>query len=196
MRHKPDILCSSGFAIPKHLITDLQSDIIELPNLLLIAGSGRNTGKTTTACNVISENSGLNEVVAIKVSPHFHRLTESLKILKEAPGLVIAEEKDRISGKDSSRFLRAGAIRSYYVQGNDMQMPLLAEWMRLNIAKNTPVVCESGGIGQFIEPGGAIYLHTDSDKEFPKWNFDYRKVVGSFLDIKLSVKWNNKRWII
>lgn len=175
-----------------------EKDIIKLPNLLLVAGSGRNVGKTTVACNVVSEVSRMNEIVAIKVSPHFHQLTDSLLILMEVPGLVIAEERDRATGKDSSRFLRGGATKSYYVQGSDETIPLLAEWIKHNIAGDIPIVCESGGLGRHIEPGGAIYIYSESDKKKSDWIFNYKRVMSNSTpeNINVSIRWNKNRWII
>lgn len=175
-----------------------ETGIIKLPNVLLISGSGRNTGKTTTACGIISEISGFNEVISIKVSPHFHPLTDSLKILMEIPGLVISEEKNGNSHKDSSRFLKAGASKSYYMQGSDEQMPYLAEWINRNISGNTPVICESAGLGKYIEPGCAIYICSGINKKNPEWNFSYKSIelnpkTGK---IEMSVKWENNSWKI
>jgi len=175
-----------------------KEDKIKLPNLLLIAGSGRNTGKTSVACNILSEISQLTNAFAIKVSPHFHHLTDNLKVILEMPGLIIAEEKDYNSGKDSSRFLRSGATRSWYVQGKDFKMKILAEWLKNNIPTDIPVVCESGGIGKFIIPGGAIYIKSESNNKFPEWEFDYKTIRSNLIsdEFKVFLKWDNYRWII
>jgi len=45
-----------------------------IPNLLLIAGTGNKSGKTTLACRVIEQfrQSGIS---AVKITPHFHDIT-------------------------------------------------------------------------------------------------------------------------
>ena len=43
-----------------------------IPNMLLIAGTGRKSGKTTLACACIAHFSKQTGIYAIKISPHTH----------------------------------------------------------------------------------------------------------------------------
>ncbi|MBK8884338.1 MAG: hypothetical protein IPN67_18855 [Bacteroidales bacterium] len=51
--------------------------MITIPNLLLIAGTGTKSGKTTMACKIIRQFSEL-KITAIKITPHFHETTPGL----------------------------------------------------------------------------------------------------------------------
>jgi hypothetical protein len=86
-----------------------------VPNLLLIAGTGIKSGKTTIACMIIEEFSEL-KITAIKITPHFHETTPGLKSVYEETGISIYEETDRGSTKDTSRMLRSGASKVYFAK--------------------------------------------------------------------------------
>ncbi len=45
---------------------------INFNNVILISGSGRNCGKTTVACHIISQLAKMGQVTGLKISPHFH----------------------------------------------------------------------------------------------------------------------------
>ena len=71
------------------------------PNMLLVAGTGRNVGKTTFVCRIISNISKNQPIIAIKITSHIHELCSSCNILFQLPNLIIAEEKSTTSYKDS-----------------------------------------------------------------------------------------------
>ena len=139
---------------------------IRLPQLLLIAGTGRNTGKTTLACTIIRNISRYQPVVAIKITPHFHANSNLDKMIINRNGLVIAEEKQANTEKDSSRMMRAGAETVFFVMANDEQ---LAEAIRIILDQNTknlPIVCESGGLRHHIEPGLFLMMNRSDQTEY------------------------------
>src|SRR5512133_2356511 len=86
-----------------------------LPNLLLIAGTGTKSGKTTMACRIIEQFKSLN-ITAIKITPHFHETTPGLKIIAEEPGYSIYEETNSASTKDTSRMLHSGAVKVFFAK--------------------------------------------------------------------------------
>ena len=71
-------------------------------NSLIIAGTGQNVGKTTLVCNIISENKAYN-IIALKISPHFHKLAINDKIISQTPNYTIVEETKTDTNKDSSK---------------------------------------------------------------------------------------------
>ncbi|TAL59958.1 MAG: hypothetical protein EPN88_16615 [Bacteroidetes bacterium] len=79
-----------------------------IPNLLLIAGTGTKSGKTSIACRIISQFKILN-ITAIKISPHLHEVTPGLIPLIEKKGYSVYEETNRNTSKDTSRMLHSGA---------------------------------------------------------------------------------------
>ena len=86
---------------------------VQKPNFLLIAGNGRNVGKTFLACKIIRQLSKKQEVIGVKVSPHIHPVNKG-KIIIKKNGFIIIEE-DQITQKDSSLLLQAGAQKVYFV---------------------------------------------------------------------------------
>ncbi len=51
--------------------------IMIVPNLLIIAGTGNKSGKTSMACRIIEQLKHL-EIVSVKITPHFHETTPGL----------------------------------------------------------------------------------------------------------------------
>src|SRR5665647_1648223 len=93
-----------------------------IPNLLLIAGTGTKSGKTTIACKIIEQFKNLN-LTAIKISPHFHETTPGLISISENKGYVIYEETDKLSSKDTSRMLTSGASKVFFAKVWDDKLP-------------------------------------------------------------------------
>ena len=46
----------------------------DFPNMLIVRGTGRNVGKTLSACNIIKQLAEKHNPVGVKISPHFHSL--------------------------------------------------------------------------------------------------------------------------
>jgi hypothetical protein len=126
---------------------------MKLPQVLLVSGSGRNCGKTSLACELISHISSANEVVALKISPHFHKLGQKQELLFENKDFKIYQEKDITLPKDSSRMLRAGAAKSFYIQCEDKSLLQAWDLMEEIIPQHAPVICESGSFARVFEPG-------------------------------------------
>ena len=76
--------------------------------MILIAGNGRNVGKTTFATEVIRHLSKSNTVIGIKISPHIHGINEGLVVIHKTNDFVVVEERGH-NKKDSSLLLQAGA---------------------------------------------------------------------------------------
>lgn len=126
---------------------------LTLPQLLIIAGTGRNSGKTTLACQVIRKFSPSRSIVAIKITPHFHENPGYGRVIVDRPNIYIAEEIDPSTGKDSSLLLEAGAAQSYFVMTTDEYLEQAFREILTRIPANSMVVCESGGLRHLVRPG-------------------------------------------
>lgn len=124
-----------------------------LPKLLIIAGTGRNSGKTTLACQIIGKFSARQSIVAIKITPHFHENPGNGEVIVNKPNIYIAVESDPSTGKDSSLMLEAGAVQSWFVMTTDEFLEEAFSEILTRIAPDTLVVCESGGLRHLIRPG-------------------------------------------
>ena len=165
-----------------------------MPNVLLISGEGRNVGKTTLGCRLVNDLCYKNKVIVIKVSPHFHPLTGSLEIIKESSFFVIALETDKTSGKDSSRYLNAGAALVYYVQYKDQGLKLLSEWIQDQFSDEIPVICESGGLSEFITPGHSIHIRKGSGQN--EYSEEIEIIYNNLQpeSIESNITWKNNTW--
>ena len=129
----------------------------EYPNIIMIAGNGRNVGKTLLSSRIIKYLSQLTDVYAVKISSHFHQLDEEAQILNESDDFCIVKET-LVTRKDSSRMMRAGATEVFYVQCKNEQLPKMFEQLQPYLPNDKPVIIESGGLYDFIEPRTLYYI--------------------------------------
>ncbi len=126
-------------------------------DLLLVSGSGRNVGKTKFICDVIAGNP-FRKLAAIKITPHFHDPSEGLIPIVESSNFRIFEETDYSSDKDTSRYLRAGAKKSYFIQTTE---PFLEESFRLTsvlLDPDQPFLVESAELRHLLVPELFIFI--------------------------------------
>jgi hypothetical protein len=132
-----------------------------IPNLLLIAGTGNKSGKTTMACLVIEQFRHLG-IIAVKITPHFHETTPGLITLADGEGYSIYEETESGTNKDTSRMLNSGAARVFFAKITDNYLhTAFSEIMKL-IPSWIPVVCESPALRHFIEPGLFVIMKSEN----------------------------------
>jgi hypothetical protein len=141
-----------------------------IPNLILIAGTGTKSGKTTMACRIIEQYKHLG-IVAIKISPHFHETTGGLESIEEEPGgYAIYEETNNSSTKDTSRMLRSGASRVYFAKVFDDRLLFVFNKIKRLIPEGTPIVCESPALRNYIEPGIFIIMSSNTPDKLKNIN--------------------------
>ena len=150
---------------------------ISLPNMLLIAGNGRNVGKTTLACRIISQLSKKNRVTGIKISSHLHDY-EGEPLVEEKGKFVILEEKERNS-KDSSRMLQAGASKVFYVMAKKEHLDAAFENLLPHL-NGQVIVCESGGLYKVIQPGLFLFVNEKGRRIEKPEHLDYNPVHVDF----------------
>jgi hypothetical protein len=126
---------------------------------IVISGTGQNTGKTSLICKIISQNK-TKPILAVKISPHFHKLTENEKILLNHENkITIVKETNRLRKKDSSLMLKAGASEVLYVQAKDEYLSILVDYIEKNISPDYFIVFESAGILKYLIPDKHILLY-------------------------------------
>ena len=131
----------------------------KLKNLLIIAGAGRNVGKTELVCRLIEKYSSQRDIYGLKVSAiHpdeaiYHGNHSTQKFTTN-----LYEETRYDQEKDTSRMLRAGAKRVFYLQGDDDQIRAgFREFQRI-IPDAAPVICESSSLWKYVRPGLLILV--------------------------------------
>jgi len=126
-------------------------------NLLLVSGTGRNSGKTTMVCRVIQQFRDFG-IISVKISPHFHDPSEGLIPLYVNQGFIIYEETNRSTSKDTSRMLRCGASRVFFAQVSEDYLGKAFNELRKWIHANNPVVCESPSLIKYVDPGVFVIM--------------------------------------
>ena len=144
-------------------------------NLLIVCGSGRNVGKTALVRSIINNQKGKCKIAAIKVSPHIHGQTKENLIWHSTNCNIFLENK--ITTKDSSLFLQAGANTSYYVETNDSMLETAFNKILTMIDEDSLIVCESGKLSSFIKPAILVFVES-SDQSLNK-----KKTFRDFADL-------------
>lgn len=170
-----------------------------IPNLLIIAGTGNKSGKTSMACRIISQFRHLG-IISVKITPHFHETTPGLVLISEKSGYMVYDETNCDISKDTSRMLKAGAARVFFAKVTDNSLAVAFEEIMKLVPEGTPVVCESPALRRYAEPGLFIIM-TSASKDSQK---DIRSLldlphVESDLDYlsrhkNLPVAFSNGRW--
>ncbi len=151
-----------------------------LPNVFIVGGDGRNSGKTSMACRVINQFRD-SSVTGVKISPHFHEPTPGLILIDAGEGYNIFEENNLWSAKDTSRMLHSGAARVFYLQADDSGMEKAFGKIADIVAPGTPIVVESPSLIKYFEPGVFVIM-IGSDKP------DYRiSDLDSYIHLNCTV---------
>lgn len=175
---------------------------MKLDNWLIIAGNGRNVGKTWLAEFCIQQLAFQHEVVSLKVASHFHQLSGDIKWLDgDQENWMIGKETNRHSLKDSGRMLAAGASTAYYAQlKSDEYIPKILDCLNEHIQKDQVVVCESAAIGQFIIPGLALFVEdAQQSSKICRWDFKHHKLNSEhsrITNLPKSITWDKNSWTI
>jgi hypothetical protein len=168
-------------------------------NLLLVSGSGRNSGKTTFVCKVIEQLS-TRGIISIKISPHFHNLSEGLIYVSGGPGFDIYNETSISSSKDSSRMLLSGASKVFYVQAEEESIINAFSEIYLSIPAGKPIICESPALINYLQPGLFVLMISPGNtnpktvnnlKRLPDLEFNINDLPATLLPIDFK----NGQWI-
>ena len=129
--------------------------MLSIPNMVMIGGNSRNSGKTTMARKIISKLSVLHEVIGLKVTSirPDEREMHGTHTEENAPGFTIFEELNPDSYKDTSKMLRAGATRVFYIRISENYIEKAVLHFMLKYINNQIIVCESRSLRLIINPG-------------------------------------------
>jgi Ni2+-binding GTPase involved in maturation of urease and hydrogenase len=133
-----------------------------MSRVLLVCGSGRNTGKTVLAASIIRHFSASHRIAAIKISMHHHDHPGNLEMLEDEYGYKIFRDIE-FSDKDSGRFLRAGAVPSLYIETTDQFLYQAFNKALNHCPPSALIVCESGGLIRVVRPGIMIFVQQEKE---------------------------------
>jgi len=177
--------------------------VLKIPRLLLISGNGRNSGKTTFACRVIGNLCRQFPIVAVKISPHLYSGDDNLP---DPDKFTVTIESERYSGKDSSRMLAAGAVRSYFISAPDDRLESVSNRLIEIAGNNSYIICESGGLRHRVEPALFLILNGKDNREMKPGILSLLKsdpilisYDGDNFDLdpqRITIDEMNEKWII
>lgn len=107
--------------------------------VIVVGGSGRNVGKTSLVCGLIL---ALPEFswIAVKITSHEHSM----------PGSVW-EECEAGHGRDTARYLRAGARRAFLVTSEEAELAERMRELQAKVGSEAPLIFESNRIVEWLQ---------------------------------------------
>jgi hypothetical protein len=128
--------------------------------LVVVGGHSRNIGKTAVAASIIRATSDLGWT-AFKLTQYGHGLcsggTEPCGCAPRGPSPVaITREESRAGRSDTSRFLAAGALESYWVRTPQGRLAEAMPEIRRLLAGKPFVLMESNSVLRLLRPD--LYL--------------------------------------
>jgi len=127
--------------------------------IVVVGGHSRNIGKTSVMEGLIR---GLPEMrwTAFKITQFGHGMCsangEPCDCETAEHTIAVSEEKDGVSGTDSSRYLAAGAVRSLWVRTRTGYLSEAMPRIRKELEQAENAVIESNSILRFLRPD--VYL--------------------------------------
>ena len=153
--------------------------------IVVVGGHTRNIGKTSVVAGLIAALPEL-EWTAFKVTQFGHGICsangEACDCETEAHTVAVTEERSAESGTDSTRFLAAGAVRSFWVRTRQGQLAEAMPRVRKELALARNAILESNSIVRFLKPD--LYL-TVLDPAIR----DFKPSAQYFLDRADAVLW-------
>jgi hypothetical protein len=146
--------------------------------ILVIGGHTRSVGKTSVVAGIINALPDFNWT-ALKITQYGHGVCsangEACDCVTADHSLAVSEERDRSGESDTSRFLVAGAARSWWVRTQQGQLAEAMPRVRKILSSAPNVIIESNSILRFLKPD--LYL-TVLDPQ----TADFKNSAQTFLD--------------
>ncbi len=148
-----------------------------ITNIVLIAGSGQNVGKSYLGEHIIKQLCKEYQITTLKISSHFHNPTDGVILLHSDDDYRIFKETISSSKKDSQRYLQAGAYNSYYAEVKSDKMQHFINELHLIIDISEIIIVESATFGNFINPNLAFYIDGEEITKC-EWSFPYYHLIS------------------
>jgi molybdopterin-guanine dinucleotide biosynthesis protein len=123
--------------------------------IVVVGGHTRNIGKTSVMEGLIAGTRGMGWT-AFKITQFGHGVCsangEPCDCETAEHTIAVSEERERESGTDSSRYLAAGAARSFWVRTRQGQLAKAMPRIRKELERAGNAVIESNSVMRFIRP--------------------------------------------
>lgn len=129
--------------------------------LVVVGGHTRNIGKTGVVAGLIAAMPEL-AWTAIKITQFGHGVCsangEPCDCETADHTIAVSEERSRTSGKDTARYLAAGAEHSFWVRTRQGQLAEAMPHVRRMMGAAENVVVESNSVLRFVKPDVALFV--------------------------------------
>lgn len=134
---------------------------------IVVGGHSRKVGKTSIAAAIIAAWPEYSWT-AVKMSSHWHNDEAASGRENKEEICRVDEECDRDRGTDTSRFLAAGAARSFWIRFPEGRMEQALPRIMPVLQSNPYVIIESNGIVSFIQPSLYLMVHRYDVEDYKK----------------------------
>jgi molybdopterin-guanine dinucleotide biosynthesis protein len=137
--------------------------------IVVVGGHTRNVGKTSVVAGLIAALPG-RRWTAVKITQFGHGVCsangEPCDCETADHTIAITEERDPASGTDTSRYLAAGAERSFWVRTRQGQLSEAMPRLRRLLAEAENAIVESNSILRFLQPDVSLSVLDPTVKDF------------------------------
>lgn len=161
----------------------------------MVGGHSRNIGKTSVVAGIIAALP-VRRWTAIKITQFGHGVCsangEPCDCETADHTVAISEERNETSGTDSSRYLAAGAERSFWVRTRQGQLAEAMPKVRKLIASTGNVIIESNSVLRFLRPTLSVTVLDPSVSDFKPSALRYLDRVDAVLlpSTSTPLAWN------
>ncbi len=152
--------------------------------IVVVGGHTRNIGKTSVVAGLIA---ALPERrwTAMKITQFGHGVCaahgEPCACQTASHGIAVSEERDAKSGTDSSRFLAAGAERSFWVRTRQGELNAAMTAIRALLASAKNAIVESNSLLRFLKPDLSLSVLDPSLNDFKRSALRYLDRVDALI---------------
>lgn len=146
-------------------------DLMQCDHMILIGATGRNSGKTTLATNIIKEYKDKAPIIAFKlitvrdqgdICPRGGKGCGICKGLKG--GFDIVEEVNE-GTKDTMLLKKSGAKHVYLIRALTDHLKEAIEEALTYVPKNSLILCESNSLRHVLKPACFVMIHSNASSE-------------------------------
>lgn len=137
---------------------DIES--LNIPQMILIGSSSRNSGKTTIAMELIKQLKNRSPIIGLKVTTIQQKNSkcprggEGCGTCSNMKGnFELLEETNANAKKDTSLLLSTGAEKVYWLKCLKTHIKPAIEEFMLQVPKDTLIICESNSLRTVVNPG-------------------------------------------
>ncbi|AKN33341.1 hypothetical protein Ccar_21950 [Clostridium carboxidivorans P7] len=149
--------------------------LLNIPQMILIGSSSRNSGKTAIATELIKQLKNRSPIIGLKITTIQQKNSkcprggEGCGTCSNMKGnFELLEETNISANKDTSLLLSSGAEKVYWLKCLKTHIkPAIEEFMS-QVPKNTLIICESNSLRTVVNPGIFIMMKNSQNNIIKK----------------------------